>query len=144
MIKKICLSALCLFILHSLALGELVDNNDGTITDTSTALIWQKSEPGMMTCETALSYCENLELAGNNDWRLPNRNELISITDYESYKPAIDTVFFPDASPTYMYWTSTTYSSDPDWAWRVLYDYGHVGWQIKSNSCYVRAVRGGL
>ena len=78
--------------------NSFVDNSDGTITDTSTGLMWQKATaPGTYTWEQALTYCENLTLpaGGYSDWRLPNRNELQSIVDYSRYNPAIDTTFFP-------------------------------------------------
>ena len=78
--------------------NNFIDNGDGTITDTVTGLMWQKATaPGTYTWEQALTYCENLTLAGDySDWRLPNRNELQSIVDYSRYNPAIDTTFFPD------------------------------------------------
>ena len=36
-----------------------------------------------MNWEDALSYAENLELAGYSDWRLPNAKELQSIVEAE-------------------------------------------------------------
>ena len=88
--------------------NNFVDNGDGTISDTSTGLMWQKATaPGTYTWEQALTYCENLTLAGISDWRLPNRNELQSIVDYSRYNPAIDTTFFPDTVAS-DYWSSTT------------------------------------
>jgi len=42
----------------------------------------------------ALTYCESLSLAGQDDWRLPNVRELVSIADYgvaeDAFTPAID------------------------------------------------------
>ena len=92
--------------------NNFVDNSDGTISDTSTGLMWQKATaPGTYTWEQALTYCENLTLpaGGYSDWRLPNRNELQSIVDYSRYNPAIDTTFFPGTVASY-YWSSTTYA----------------------------------
>jgi hypothetical protein len=69
--------------------NEFVDNNNDTVTDLSTGLMWQKLEvtddngnARKMVWEEALAYCERLELAGYDDWRLPNSNELQSIVDY--------------------------------------------------------------
>lgn len=57
--------------------------NNGTVTDAYTGLIWeQNSSEKALTWEEALAYCENLSLAGNTDWRLPNINELNSLVDY--------------------------------------------------------------
>ena len=53
------------------------------MTDTATGLIWQQhpGTPTAITWEEALAYCDNLVLAGHEDWRLPNINELQSIRD---------------------------------------------------------------
>ena len=63
--------------------NNFVDNGDGTITDLATGLMWQQSDSGRgMDWEKALSYAETLNLAGYDDWRLPNVKELQSIVDY--------------------------------------------------------------
>jgi hypothetical protein len=126
------------------------DPGDGTITDTSTGLMWQQATapgfgsgeyPDRYTWEQALSYCEGLELAGYIDWRLPNRNELQSLLDYDVNEPAIDTAFFPDTM-TDFYWSSTTYAYYTDSTWIVDFVYGNVyGDFYKTESSYVRAVR---
>jgi len=120
------------------------DNGNGTVTDTDTGLIWQKeTAPGTYTWQQALSYCESLALAGHNDWRLPNRNELQSLVDYSKYDPSIDTVYFPNTL-SFPYWSSTTYVDDPypsSAAWFVRFLSGYVGADHKVTSYYVRAVR---
>jgi hypothetical protein len=142
MLKGIFLSLMGLFMLYSLASAELVDNNDGTVTDTASGLIWQQAEPGAMSWDAALAYCESLELAGHDDWRLPNRNELLSIVNYEASNPSIDTLFFPGATSS-AYWSSTTYASNTDYAWDVYFGEGGITNFSKTNSYNVRAVRGG-
>jgi len=75
------------------------DNGDGTVTDEATGLTWMKADSGKgMNWPTALEYAENLELAGYDDWRLPNAKELQSIVDYTrspdtTGSAAIDPVF---------------------------------------------------
>src|SRR5690606_19884625 len=60
--------------------NQFVDNRDGTISDLATGLMWTQSDSGRgMPWEDALYYAETLELAGHNDWRLPNAKELQSI-----------------------------------------------------------------
>ncbi len=142
MYKSIGLSVVVLFIFCSLASADLVDNGDGTVVDTATGLVWQQAEPGTMTWEAALVYCEDLTLAGHDDWRLPNRNELQTLVDYDAVDPAMDTVRFPGAVSS-GYWSSTTYIHNTDLAWCVYFSYGWVYCGNKSNSHYVRAVRGG-
>ncbi len=92
---------------------NLIINNDSTVTDTMTGLVWQQGEAGQMTWEKALEYCENLTLAGKNDWRLPTVRELASITKSDTYNPAADTLYFPDIKSDF-YWSSTTV----DWSTR--------------------------
>ncbi len=74
------------------------DNNDETITDYATGLIWMKMDSGDKSFERklsryekndgslnwneALDFCEQLNFAGNDDWRLPNAKELHTILDY--------------------------------------------------------------
>lgn len=67
--------------------GTLVGNDfedgDEIVIDKSTGFVWQKEDSGNgMDWEHALSYCENLNLAGKTDWRLPNIKELQFIVDY--------------------------------------------------------------
>ncbi|SEM73887.1 Protein of unknown function [Syntrophus gentianae] len=42
---------------------EFLDMGNGTVTDLRTRLRWQQGEPGSMTWDKALSYCEGLSLA---------------------------------------------------------------------------------
>ncbi|MUU78683.1 Lcl domain-containing protein [Winogradskyella endarachnes] len=83
----------------SYGINNFVDNGDGTITDNATGLMWQQADDGnTRDWENALSYCENLTLAGHSDWRLPNAKELQSIVDYTrspttTASPAIDPLF---------------------------------------------------
>jgi len=91
---------------NPLPANNFIDNNDGTITDTATGLMWQQAPaPGTYAWQQALAYCENLDLAGHTDWRLPDRNELQSIVDYSRHTPSIDPVFSEMASG---YWSSAT------------------------------------
>ena len=105
-------------------INQFVDNGDGTITDSATGLMWMENdnEVGVLW-EDALSYAENLEYAGYNDWRLPNAKELQSIVDYTrspdtTSAAAIDSLFdstqiINEAGETDFpfYWSSTTFCS---------------------------------
>ena len=121
--------------------GRFVDNKDGTVTDTCTRLMWQKDtgndRVGLAWCD-ALAYCEELDLAGHDDWRLPNVREVQSIVDYALGNKAIDPVFGAVAT---FYWTSTTRANDDVDAWRINFNEGFVFNADKSNANRVRAVR---
>ena len=107
--------------------------------------MWQQAEADVMTWEEALTYCEDLDLAGYSDWRLPNVYELQSTVDYSAYEPAINTTIFPRTMP-FNFWSSTTNVIDVDsdnYALNISFKDGKVlvGSGYKSNSNYVRAVR---
>lgn len=71
-------------------INKYTNNNDGTITDSASGLMWAQSDNGeTMNWETALAYCEAAELAGYSDWRMPNVKELQGIVDY-SYSPSAE------------------------------------------------------
>jgi PKD repeat protein/pimeloyl-ACP methyl ester carboxylesterase len=141
--RKLLFSLTLFIVLFSrVAFGAFVVNGNGTVTDTSTGLIWQRETAGEMTWEAAISYCEGLSLGGYSDWRLPNRNDLLSLVDYTRYDPAIDTTAFPDTMSSY-YWSSTTYAPYSVYAWCVYFDYGLVSHDLRSYDSYVRAVRSG-
>lgn len=106
------------------AYGEnvFVDNGDGTISDLATGLMWQLKDDGnTRDWQTALDYAEHLELAGYDDWRLPNIKELQSLVDYTQSPQttgtaAIDSLFVltaisdPEGKSNYgFYWSSTTH-----------------------------------
>ena len=141
--KSICLSIIGLFLFCSLGFAELLDNGVGTVTDTDTGLMWQQTDAGTMRWEEALTYCETLELAGHNDWRLPNINELQSIVDYSAFDPCIDMIIFPAGVTSDSYWSSTTNAIDTTWAWAADFSYGYTLSYDKMWFWSVRAVRGG-
>ncbi|MCK5681664.1 DUF1566 domain-containing protein, partial [bacterium] len=128
---------------QSRTLDPLVIFSDGAVSDPNTGLIWQQAEAGEMTWEEALSYCENLELAGYGDWRLPDRHELQSLVDYNHYRPSLEKIFFPEALSSH-YWSSTSNADYTYCAWRVNFLDGGISGRIsKTTSYYVRAVRSG-
>ena len=55
---------------------RFVDRGDGTVTDMSRKLMWQKGDNGReVSFEEAQQYCKMLRLGGYSDWRLPNPDE---------------------------------------------------------------------
>lgn len=142
--RGLLLCLLFLVLTVSFTSAALVDNGDGTVSDTETGLMWQQAEAGAMNWQSALSYCEDLVLptGGYDDWRLPDRNELQSLVDYSRYNPCLDKTYFPGVLSSY-YWSSTTNASYTSSAWLVYFSHGVVNHYGKSGSVYVRAVRSG-
>ena len=104
--------------------NAFINNNDGTITDKASGLMWMQNDNGeAVLWQDALAYAEGKEFAGYSDWRLPDAKELQSIVDYSrspatTISAAIDAKFnctgitneagendFP------FYWTSTTHAN---------------------------------
>ncbi len=140
------------------------DNGDGTVTDTTTGLMWDQCAWGLSgnTCAagsvsqgtwqqalgvavTANNQNNGAGYKGHNDWRLPNRTELVSLVDYTKFNPAIDTAVFPN-TPNNAYWTSTVYAPLPTLqAWSLEFASGYPG-STPQNATFnvvVRLVRGG-
>jgi len=112
---------------NSYGTNNFIDNGDGTITDQSTGLMWQKEDSAEgVFWEDALEYSENLELAGYTDWRLPNAKELQSIVDYSrcpdiTDSAAIDPIFEISSIANEggemdypFFWTGTTHIGYPN------------------------------
>jgi len=124
--------------------STMVDNNDETVTDTFTGLMWQRDtvQGDIKAWEIAVSNCQGLELAQYSDWRLPSLKELRSIVDYTYFDPAIDPTYFRSTVSS-DYWSSTTDIKDFNNACYLNFESGADGWHAKSSSHYVRAVRCG-
>lgn len=126
---------------------SFTDNGNGTVTDNNTGLIWQKTDGGEMTFAAAQLYCQNLSLAGFNDWRLPTDHELMSINWLERNNPALDTNYFTKTAAEYWY-TSLLSANDTSKVW-VVNAGGGIGPHPKSETVsaggtklfHVRAVR---
>lgn len=106
------------------ARNVFTNNQDGTVSDLATGLMWQQADSGLgLNWQEALAYAERLSLGGYQDWRLPNAKELQGILDYSrspdtSASAAIDPQFSCTAitneagNPDYpAYWTSTTHGN---------------------------------
>ncbi len=102
--------------------NNFVDNNDGTISDLATGLMWQKADDEISrNWEESLAYAEELSLGNKSDWRLPNAKELQSIADYTrspqtTNSPAINPLFEcseitdTNGNKNYpFYWTGTSH-----------------------------------
>lgn len=136
-------------------LSHIQDNQDGTISTTKTGLMWSKcscgqewdgnqclGEPESKSWEGALACAEEMDMAGQTDWRLPNINELQSLVHRGYPSPAISVLFQNETMSTY-YWTSTTLNDTPGFKWAVDFGAGEVTAISGYDAYYARPVRGG-
>ncbi|BCS95552.1 hypothetical protein DSLASN_11840 [Desulfoluna limicola] len=127
---------------------RFIDNSNGTVTDLRTGLMWQKAaaeEGADFTWTGALTHCSSMALAGHNDWRLPSKNELLSLLDdsQTELQSAGDVLTGMEDA----YWTSTASCdpSAPDSAWEINFSemQEKVAIRDRTNTLRIRAVRGG-
>lgn len=154
---------LCLALLLTLvvayttpAVAALSINSNGTVTDTTTGLVWDQCSYGLTgaACDggtllesdwptaltTAIS-ANAVSYKGFNDWRLPNVKELQSIQNFEASNPVIDSNAFP-ATASVPYWTSSVSALDRTLWWVVEFGLGAV-YPDRGTTFKVRLVRSG-
>ena len=144
---------------------RFIDNGNGTIADTVTGLTWLKKANCINnTWPSALSSINNLangqcglsDGSSAGQWRMPNRNEMLSLSDRAPTFPQADyfngqpvgsngtvtgPVIFASFVPFDYYWTSTTSAADSNQAWTVWScDFGIYN-IAKSDKRYSLAVR---
>ncbi len=143
---------------------RFVDNGNGTVTDTMTGLTWLKEADCIRQDWSSALAVVNTLASGQcgltdgsivGSWRMPNRNEMQSLSDRIETNHADffnATYTFPDGSkfipPVFTnfvgsqpYWTSTTDAASIDEAWTVFScDFG-VYDTPKAESGFTLAVR---
>ena len=98
-------------------------------------LMWQDNKVALtnkMTWNEAVKYCQNLQLAGFTDWRLPTLKELKELFKYKSKLKYITSDY---------YWSSITDNSDSKYAGIVYFYNGRDALHDKSSSYYIRCIR---
>jgi Protein of unknown function (DUF1566) len=131
-------------------------NNNGTVSDSKTGLMWKKCSEGQSgadcsggsaatyTWQQALQQAQTVNngggFAGYSDWRVPNVKELVSITEKQCVEPAINLTVFPN-TPSNWFWSSSPYASYSYYAWIVDFNSGYSSSNYKSNNNNVRLVR---
>ena len=137
-----------------------VKKNDGGIRDRDHSYSWLVRSNGKdrgvsnggrctggVNCDTS-SYVRALneqKLCGYSDWRLPTREELETLVEYNKAQNGvmIDSRFFPEAVPSW-YWTASENPHSTDYAWYVLFQNGVALNDLKERPKHIRLVRGDL
>jgi hypothetical protein len=121
------------------ALGESrFLSSEETALDRLTGLEWTRvarSEQGHMDWRSALEAVSVINARGtfgHFDWRLPNVRELESLVCLVTHSPALP-VGHPFEHVGSSYWTSTTSTYEPSYAWVLHMEDGAVGVGFKQN-----------
>jgi hypothetical protein len=141
--------------------NSFIDNEDGTITDQTTGLMWQKSgSPKKLSLKKATAYIKKLnkeKFAGYSNWRFPTIEELASLLVFAKIKGLhINSLFDRRQSKCWSADYPPTDQTDPyQEDWIVSFFDGHItrarwsrdatvswqNWYAKDDSNYARAVR---
>ena len=120
------------------ALGIPVTKVKGTVQEDN--LMWQDNKSAKSVVKDwqgAINYCQNLNLGGYTNWRLPNINELRSLVD-QNNNPTIKSEFKNAVANTY--WSSTQFNFTSE-AWFVNFYNNDDGTEDEGLNHYVRCVR---
>lgn len=149
-------------IVESTPTSRFTINNDGTVLDNKTGLMWKQCLEGKSgsdcatginpasyyNWQTALQVPEALNagagFAGYNDWRLPNIKELRSIVEAKCFDPAINLTVFPNNLTDFSVWTSTPSAYSITAAWKVRFETGETYEPFRFNTLHILLVRDDL
>ena len=135
---------------------QFVIHGDGTITDTTTALMWKQCVEGLSdpncasgtaelktwqgALQTANDSTNNGGFACYADWRIPNIAELVSLVEEQCTGPAINDSVFPNTAKKFI-WTSSPDFNNDSGSWSVDFNIGTTATLLQNSSFQLRLVR---
>jgi hypothetical protein len=135
--------------------SRFTDNENGTVTDNLTGLIWLKNATcfGAVNWDTALALSNTLEASAMacgltdgskaGDWRLPNIRELSSLVDASAYSPALTAAYpFLNVLTDKSYQSSTTDSFADAYRLSIIMTTGAMNKSVAGALNYFWPVRG--
>jgi len=148
-------------ITESTPTAQFTINNDGTVTDSKTGLMWMRcslgqtwnnsscsGSAGLYDWEGALTAAEAYNSGDDgygsySDWRLPNIKELTSIVEVACFDPSINEELFLGTGTISDYWSASSSYTLTNQALLVNFEYGTDSGLSKSQFRSVRLVRSG-
>ena len=121
-------------------LGDANDYNSGDAQSWNVAMNTDSSDtnPNLGGGTNQFSYC------GHTDWRMPNRNELLSLVNWSKSSISVwlnDTQGFSNFAPD-NYWSSSVYAPNTGLAWIIHMSFGRANADFKGTGAQVLPVRG--
>lgn len=134
---------------------SFTDNGDGTVTDNTTGLMWEKKDRSgsvheqnafVIWSDSGSALDGNLAtwflaqlndgsgFAGHTDWRLPNQFELLSLLDYGRTNPSIAPEFNTNCTPGCTVLTCSCTRADFYWSSTTLVDFPSQAWTVNFTS----------
>ena len=136
---------------------RFVDNQDGTVTDTQTNLMWVKNGwrldfVSALTWPEAIEKCRDFSLGGHADWRLSTVDEWKTLIETDRQAPAlVEPNLFENIIIHMPYWSHTEFvvagglTVKPDSpsarAYTVMLYTGQIHHQKKNDRAFVLPVR---
>jgi hypothetical protein len=134
--------------------GNYQRMSNGLAQDPLTGLTWYRcgagqtwsdgqceGSPLLLPYEDALNWAESLELAGFDDWRVPEIDEMSSLVETDCKSPSINTLVFPGIEPE-VYWSSESNFWMRPMAWSLFFYRGdYFSKQAKVSSFRFMLVR---
>lgn len=158
---RLCFLLVAVVLSTSPVFADLINNGDGTITDTDLGLMWLQSPGTDATFANADTWAQNLVFAGYDDWRLPTasnfttglpdtvwysvNNEFGYLYGTELGNPAnlSDITPFLNYNPIW-YWTGTTDPNNSNNAFAFFWSFDGL-WlnqsTLETTNLHVTAVR---
>lgn len=131
---------------------RFIDNEDGTVTDQLTGLVWLRranclgehtfSDAFRRTGELGDGECDLRDGSVAGDWRVPNFHELFSLMDYGRSHPTLsESAPFVDVENR-LHWTSTTVAGDTGRQWKISpFASGNIHAGSKTSDAWIWPVR---
>lgn len=135
--------------------GRFTSNENGTVIDATTGLIWQRCLAGLQGSDCSagsptkltkakaklkLRLANEDKLNGHSDWRLPSLAELTSLLEEGCKSPSIDLDAFP-GTPNSFVWTTSPNERHKHFSWYVHFNTGKSGHIWGDRTYTLRMVR---